>query len=236
MIDGHQVTALIPARGGSTTVEQKNLRRLGGKPLLAWPIDTATGVSAIDRVIVSTDDEDIAACAAEYGAEVNRRPEELSTDEALVIDAIRYHMNQWKSEGNEVSILVLLEPTCPFRAVEDVEKAIDRLIKTDCDSVATFCRAEVNPWRTWRLKDSESPEPFIEGTDPWRPRQKLPKAHQLNGGAYAFFADRLPDDGKTLLFGEARSVTMPEKRSVDIDTELDFLVAQQMLQQERAST
>jgi N-acylneuraminate cytidylyltransferase len=236
MIGGHQVTALIPARGGSTTVERKNLRRLGEKPLLAWPIDTATKVSAIDRVVVSTDDEDIAACATEYGAGVDRRPKELATDGALVIDAIRYHLNQWKSNGKEASILVLLEPTCPFRAVEDVEKAIGRLVQTGCDSVATFCRAEVNPWRTWRVKEGEAPVPFIDGADPWRPRQKLPDAHQLNGGVYAFFADRLPEDGKTLLFGNARAVIMPEERSVDIDTELDFLMAQQMLQKRRAST
>jgi N-acylneuraminate cytidylyltransferase len=236
MIDGYQVTALIPARGGSTTVEQKNLRQLGGKPLLAWPIDTAAEVSSIDRVVVSTDDEDIAVCAKEYGAEVATRPEELATNEALVVDAIRYHLNHWKGDDKEASILVLLEPTCPFRDVEDVEKAIDRLVTTDCDSVATFCRAEVNPWRTWRVTEDKAPEAFIEGADPWRPRQKLPEAYQLNGGAYAFFADRLPDEGKTILFGKARAVTMPEERSVDIDTELDFLVAQQMLQQESVST
>jgi N-acylneuraminate cytidylyltransferase len=235
MIDGHQVTVLIPARGGSKTVEKKNLRTLGGKPLVAWPIDVAHEVSEVDRIVVSTDDEEIAAHAREYGAEVGQRPEPLTSDEALVIDTIRYHLREWKQKGQKASILVLLEPTCPFRNAEDVERSIERLVQTDCDSVATFCRAEVNPWRTWRVPEGEAPEPFIDGADPWRPRQKLPEAHQLNGGAYACFADRLPDGGKTLLFGKAWAVTMPEERSIDIDTELDLLVAQQILQRDKIS-
>jgi N-acylneuraminate cytidylyltransferase len=235
MIDGHQVAALIPARGGSTAVEKKNLRSLGGKPLVAWPIDVARQAPAVDRVVVSTDDDDIAACAETYGAELEKRPPELATDEALVIDAIRYHLRKWKQEDEAASILVLLEPTCPFRATDDVERSLDQLVQTDCDSVATFCRAEVNPWRTWKIEGEDELEPFIEGADPWRPRQKLPDAYQLNGAVYAFFANRLPDDEKTLLFGKSGGVVMPEERSIDLDTEMDFIIAQSIYEHGKLS-
>lgn len=229
MIEEHQVTALIPARGGSKGVPRKNMRSLGGKPLVAWPIDIAKEVSAIDRIVVSTDDENIAACAEEHAAEVEWRPKKLATDDALVIDAIRHHLDLWKQRGTEVSILVLLEPTCPFRSVGDVERSLNMLVQANCDSVATFCEAEVNPWRTWRVNEEGKVETFVEEADPWSPRQELPEAHQLNGAVYAFFAERLPRKHKGILFGQLKGITMPKERSIDIDTEIDLLVANQIL-------
>ena len=154
MINGNHITALIPARGGSTSVKHKNIRSLGGKPLVAWAIDVATAVPAIDRVVVSTDDPKIAACAEEYGAEVAPRSDNLSTDDALVIDAIRYHIGEWQQREQPADILVLLEPTCPFRSAADISNCLTLLIEEDCDSVATFQKAEVNPHRIWHLQDS----------------------------------------------------------------------------------
>ena len=89
MLNGKRVIAVIPARGGSKSVPGKNIRPLGGKPLLAWSIDVARQVSEIDRVIVSTDDAQIASVGRHYGAEVYARPPHLATDEALVIDALK---------------------------------------------------------------------------------------------------------------------------------------------------
>ena len=229
MINGNHITALIPARGGSTSVKHKNIRSLGGKPLVAWAIDVATAVPAIDRVVVSTDDPKIAACAEEYGAEVAPRPDNLSTDDALVIDAIRYHIGEWQQREQPADVLVLLEPTCPFRSAADISNCLTLLIEEDCDSVATFQKAEVNPHRIWHLQDSR-PAPFIQGANPWKPRQHLPPAYQLNGGVYAFFAHRLPQEGTGLLFGNARGVPMPAHRSVDIDTEIDFFVAEALIE------
>ena len=116
MIDGKRVIAVTPARGGSKSVPYKNLYPLGGKPLIAWPIESARATKEIDRILVSTDDDRIAKTAIELGAEVYRRADDLATDSALVADALRELWNRLRSEGEDAEILVLLEATSPFRA------------------------------------------------------------------------------------------------------------------------
>ena len=226
-----RVVALIPARGGSTSVPRKNIRPLGETPLVAWSIEVARAVEAIDQTVVSTDDDAIAEAAREYGGTVARRPAELATDDALVLDAVRYHLNEWRAEGRPADVVVLLEPTCPLRRPEDVAACLRRLAEGDVDSVATFTDAALNPHRAWRIED-DGPHPFLDDATPWRPRQELPEAYQLNGGAYAFFADRLPDDSVAPLFGRAGAVYMPEVRSVDIDTEVDLRLANLLVEEE----
>lgn len=205
MIEGLRVVAVIPARGGSKSIPKKNTRPLGGKPLLAWSIDAAREVLEIDRIIVSTDDAEIGRLAAKFGAEVYKRPPELATDEALVIDAIRHLISTLRAEGEPAHIMVLLEPTCPLRSIEDIRKCIWRVGGENFDSVATFKPADLNPHRSWRIVDGK-PLPFISGSDPWQPRQKLPVAFQLNGAVYAFRADRLPDGINALLYGRMGAV------------------------------
>ena len=129
--------------------------------------------------------------------------------------------------------MVLLEPTCPLRSAEDVAECLSRLVVQGLDSVATFKAAEVNPHRTWRLDARGRPTAFIDGSDPWLPRQALPKAYQLNGAVYAFRPDRLPEDGKALLFGRSGAVIMPAERSVDIDREHDFVIVESLLRRAR---
>jgi len=227
MMGDKRVVALIPARGGSTRVPRKNVRLLEGTPLVAWSIDVARGVDAIDRAVVSTDDEEIAQVSREHGAVVADRPAELATDDALVVDTIRYHLVEWREAGMPADIVVLLEPTCPFRNADDVRACLRRLAAGDVDSVATFTESALNPHRAWRIEESR-PEPFVDDAMPWAPRQRLPEAYQLNGGAYAFFADRLPDDSVATFFGRTGAVYMPEERSVDIDSMIDLEVARVM--------
>lgn len=229
MIQDKRIVAIIPARGGSKSVPGKNLRELGGVPLIGWTIAVAKEVSQIDRIIVSTDDEKIEEIAFMLGAESYRRPSNLATDGALVIDAIRDLELKLKREGEASEIMILLEPTCPFRAADDVRRCIITLVKEKLDSVATFKSAELNPYRAWRL-NGHCPEPFIAEADPWKPRQVLPEAYQLNGAVYAFFVNRLPISGSALLFGRAGAIVMPAERSVDIDNELDFIMAEQLLE------
>jgi CMP-N,N'-diacetyllegionaminic acid synthase len=232
MIDGKRVVAIIPARAGSKAVKDKNIRLLGGKPLLAWPIDTANATPEIDRVIVSTDGRAIAEVARAHGAEVYARPAELATDGALVIDAVRDLIARLRHEGESAECLVLLEATCPFRQPDDVSRCLRILTGEDRDSVATFTEPSLNPWRAWRI-DEGVPRPFIDGAMPFLPRQKLPSAAQLNGAVYAVRADRLPADGISLLFGRMGAVEMPRERSIDIDDALDFAYAEALLKQSK---
>lgn len=228
MIHNHRVVALTPARGGSKSIPYKNLHPLGGKPLLAWPIETALATPEIDRMIVSTDDARIADCAREYGAEVHDRPAELATDTALVADTVRHLYASLQAAGDRVDIMVLLEATSPFRAPAMIRRCLERMIDEDLDSIATFNQASINPWRTWRIAEG-APTPFIEGAIPWLPRQKLPEAYELNGAVYAFRPDRLPPRTPRLLFGRMGAEIVASDEVIDVDDQKDFAIANAIL-------
>ena len=230
MLNGKRVIAVIPARGGSKSIPGKNIRRLQGKPLLAWSIDVAKHVSEIDRIIVSTDDDEIASVGREYGAEVYTRPAHLATDEALVIDALKDLLARLESEGEKAEWIILLEPTCPLRTADDVRGCMKLLAKDGYDSVATFKEADLNPHRAWRITDGR-PEVFVDGAIPWLPRQKLPKAYQLNGAVYLFRASLLEKEAKSLLVGKLGAVLMPRDRSQDIDDKVDFMIVEALLRE-----
>jgi CMP-N,N'-diacetyllegionaminic acid synthase len=228
MLDGKRVVAVIPARGGSKSIPGKNIKALGGKPLLAWSIEVARAVPEIDRVLLSTDDAEIASVGRSYGAEVYPRPAHLATDEALVIDALKDLLATLAAEGDPPEWVVLLEPTCPLRTAADVRDCLALVVEGNYDSVATFKDADLNPHRAWRLNDGV-PEVFIPGAVPWLPRQKLPKAYQLNGAVYVFRAGLLANEAKSLLVGRLGAVLMPRDRSQDIDDSIDFMIAEVLL-------
>ncbi len=228
MLNGKRVFAIVPARGGSKSVPGKNIRLLGGKPLLSWSIDVAKRVPEIDRIIISTDDEEFASVGRSAGAEIYARPAHLATDEALVIDALKDLLERLRTEEDEPEWVILLEATCPLRTPEDVSACLKLISDGSYDSVATFKEAELNPHRAWRLIDGV-PEVFIPGAVPWLPRQKLPKAYQLNGAVYVFRAKLLAEEASSLLVGRLGAVLMPRDRSQDIDDSVDFMIAEALL-------
>jgi CMP-N-acetylneuraminic acid synthetase len=232
MLNGKRLIAVIPARGGSKSVPGKNIRAVGGKPLLAWSIEVARQVSEIDRIIVSTDDAQIASVGLAYGAEVYQRPPHLATDEALVIDALKDLLQTLRAEGETPEWVILLEPTCPLRTPEDVCSCLKLIAQGGYDSVATFKDAELNPHRAWRIIDGV-PEVFIPGAVPWLPRQKQPKAYQLNGAVYVFRANLLAEEAKSLLVGRLGAVLMPRDRSQDIDDSVDFTIVEALLEKSK---
>ena len=228
MLNGKRLVAVIPARGGSKSVPGKNIRPLGGKPLLAWSIEVARQVSEIDRIIVSTDDAQIASVGKAYGAEVYPRPAHLATDESLVIDALKNLLQTLRREGETAEWVILLEATCPLRSADDVRACLKLVAQGGYDSAATFKDAELNPHRAWRLINGV-PEVFIPGAIPWLPRQKQPKAYQLNGAVYLFRARLLAEEAQSLLVGKLGAVLMPRERSQDIDESIDFTIVEAML-------
>ncbi len=230
MLNGQRVIAVVPARGGSKSIPGKNIKPLLGKPLLAWSIDVARQVSEIDRIIVSTDDPQIASVGEAFGAEIYARPAHLATDEALVIDALKDLLHRLESEGDTPEWLILLEPTCPLRSADDVRKCLELVSGGQFDSVATFKDADLNPHRAWRLVDG-IPEVFIPGAVPWLPRQRLPKACQLNGAVYIFRTSLLAEEAKSLLVGRLGAVMMPRERSQDIDDHLDFMIVEALMRE-----
>lgn len=228
MLNGQRVVAVIPARAGSKAIVNKSIAPLGGRPLLAWPIQTAQVVPEIDRIIVSTDGDAIASVATEQGAEVYARPPRLAADTSLVIDALRDLIGRLRSEGETARWMLLLEATAPFRSPADVGACLLELAKDDVDSVATFTDAATKPAKAWTIAEG-SPRPYLDGVDPWAPRQATPPAWELNGGCYGFVIDRLPTQGPNVLFGRSRAVLMPKERSLDINDALDLAFAELVL-------
>lgn len=228
MIGNKRVIALVPARGGSKSVPMKNLQLLGSDPLVAWPIKQAIETKEIDRVIVSTDDEAIADVARRSGAEVYKRSVDLASDTALVVDVIRDLWSTLKVEGETAEILVLLEATSPFREHGLISRCLKRLEGDGLDSIATFSSAAINPERTW-LVESGVPRPFLDDAIPWKPRQQLKEAFQLNGAVYAFRPDQLPPDALGLLFGRSGAEIVDQESVVDIDDKRDFIIANAIL-------
>src|SRR3990172_8434607 len=139
MYKGKSVLGIIPARGGSKGLSRKNIRLLAGKPLIAWTIEQANTSKYLDKVIVNTDDQQIADTAKKYGADVPfLRPRELAGDTTPMIDVIFHTLNFFKNSGTAFDYLALLEPTSPLRADHDIDNAIQKLIsETDADSLVS---------------------------------------------------------------------------------------------------
>lgn len=228
MIQGERVVALIPARAGSKSIPHKNLALLGGKPLLTRAVDIARAVPEIDRVIVSSDGDAILAAAAAAGAEAWRRPDHLATDAALVNDTIQDVIARLRAEADHADVMILLEPTCPLRSVQDVRGCLHKLIEEQLDSVTTFKEATLNPHRAWRLENGV-PVSYMEGATPWLPRQKLPPAYQASGSVYAFRLSTMPLNTHSLIYGATGGIVVPRERSVDIDEPIDLIMANAML-------
>lgn len=218
-----KIIAIIPARGGSRGLPRKNILPLAGKPLIAWTIEQAKQSRYIDKVVVSTEDNEIAEISKKYGAEVVERPKELATDSSLAIEAVRYTLTELKKGKYSPVIGILLESTCPLRSVKDIDKCIEILLENEnLDSVATFSEATLNPTRAWTIKDGK-PTTFIKNAVPWLPRQDLKKAYQLNGAVYAFRVDKLKENDISVFFGNSHAVIIPKERPMlDIDDTLDF--------------
>ena len=222
------VLAIIPARGGSKGIPGKNIRRFAGKPLIAHSIQSALECRLISQTVVTTDSPEISEIAKNHGARVIRRPAELATDSALVIDAIRHAVVTYEAEEKQnVEYVILLEPTSPFRRKEDLEQCVQILLDEKADSVATFTDAHVSPNRLWRVT-SDTVEPFIAGAVPWLPRQKQPKAYELTGQVYGISRKLLFQNMEaiSLLQGKAQAVVTPPETALDIDTEFDFMKAE----------
>jgi CMP-N-acetylneuraminic acid synthetase len=226
-----KVLAVIPARGGSKGIPGKNIREFAGKPLIVHSIMAALNCSLINKTVVSTDDDKIAIVAEAHGADVIKRPDELAADTSLVIDAIKHAVLKVEEQGEKIDIVMLLEPTSPFRRAEDIEKCVQVLLEDKADSVATFTDAHVSPNRLWRVS-GDVVEPFIAGAVPWLPRQKQPKAHELTGQIYGLSRRVLfaRADSISLLLGRKYAVITPRETALDIDTELDFMVAEKVME------
>jgi CMP-N,N'-diacetyllegionaminic acid synthase len=218
MIGHRKVLALVPARGGSKGLPGKNILPVEGRPLLAWTIDAARAARVIDRIVLSSDDEDIMAAARACGCEVPfRRPSALATDTATSIDVVIHALDQLP--GYE--IVVLLQPTSPLRTAVDIDAAAEKLAASGAPACVSVRTAEETPYWMYFLGTNDSLRAVIETPDGITRRQDLPSVYTLNGAIY--FADtQWLRRTRTFVTRETVGYVMPPERSLDIDTRADF--------------
>lgn len=225
MIDGHKVLGLIPARGGSKGIPRKNIRPLGGKPLIAWTIEVARNSQYIDRLVVSTDDQEIADTVRKWGADVPfMRPAELASDTARGIDVVLHALR----ELPEYDVVVLLQPTSPFRTVTDVDGAVS-LWKKCGETVVGVTEARKSPYWMYLLDEEGRLQSLLTKAGETTNRRELPPAYALNGAVYVAGHQELQEQ-QTFLTPMSRGYEMPRERSIDLDSEEDWEYAEWMIE------
>ncbi|MBW1681857.1 MAG: acylneuraminate cytidylyltransferase family protein [Deltaproteobacteria bacterium] len=214
---------LVPARGGSKGVPGKNLRLVRGRPLVAWAVECGVRAPSIDRVVVSTDSDQIAKAAQEAGADVPfMRPASLARDDTPMMPVMQHAVASVEDiYARIVDRLVLIDPTAPLRRVEDIEKAIRMHEEGDCDAVISGNVAHRNPYFNMVRQEGKYIRLVLEeGRDVGR-RQDAPPVYDLNTVVWVYSrnavmvnAERIPQRSRLYL--------VPRERAVDLDTEEDF--------------
>lgn len=219
MIDGRSVLAVITARGGSKGLPRKNLRPLGGKPLLAWTIEAAKKAAYIDRLVLSSEDAEIIDTAEAWGCEVPYvRPAELASDEATSMQVLIHLLGVLPERYD---YLVLLQPTSPLREPQDIEKALEKCHAAGAPACISVSEPEKSPYWMYRLDAGDRLAPLLPLGDRPPRRQQLPKAYAANGALFIARCEWLIETGD-FLGPETVAYVMPPERSIDVDTALDL--------------
>jgi len=232
------ILCTICARGGSKGVPKKNIRLLLGKPLIAYTIEQALACPQIDRVAVSTDSEDIAETAKRFGAEAPFiRPAHLATDEASKLPAIQHLVRHYTEKLKfKPDFVVDLDPTSPLRTMEDIKRCIDLIMNDpECDSVITGYRSNKNPYFNMVELDgsgfaSLSKKPEVKVLS----RQAAPLVYAMNASVYVWKTDVL-FRREDIIADRTKFIEMPDDRSVDIDSEIDFKLVELIMKERRGA-
>lgn len=217
------VLAIIPARGASKGIANKNIVPLGTKPLIAHTILAAKAAAGIDRLIVTTDSRAIADIASSHGAEIPfLRPADLARDDTPGIAPVLHAVN-WldENEGYRPDFVMLLQPTSPFRTAEDIDAVVELACDRQADGVVSVCESRYHPYWCKTITPEGKLKPFVEDSGNHACRQELPNAYMLNGAIYIVRRDVLLDK-KTWYTNNTCAYIMPPERSLDIDTPWDL--------------
>lgn len=231
----NRILAIVPARGGSKRLPRKNVRPLGGKPLIAWTIDSALESGCFVDVLVSTDDVEIADAARAAGAMVPwLRPAELATDTANSSDVLKHALDWYEADRGSVEGVVLLQPTCPFRREESVLGALKLFLEQpggdDRPTVVSVSPSPVPPEWCFRIDASTGAmQPVLGWPELGKRSQDLPPAVQLNGSIYIASSATIRASRPLVGPGSLAFLMSGPEESVDIDTEDDWILAESFL-------
>ncbi len=221
--------AIIPARAGSKGVPQKNIKLLGGKPLIAYSIEAATESGLFSQIFVSTDSEEIAQVAIKYGANVPvLRPKELALDSTPTLPVITHAVEYYRSIGEEFDAVCLLQPTSPFRTAKHIKEVFTIFNGGKYSSV--MCAIEVpakyNPHWVYKEKDGKL-QLFTGESEPISRRQELPKVYSKEGSVYLFSIETLATFNN--IYGDNIGYYLMSDKSINIDTTEDWLKAEEYI-------
>jgi len=235
MVTDPQVLALIPARGGSKSIPRKNIRPLAGHPLIAYSIAAGLAAETVTRILVSTDDPEIAEISRRYGAETPfLRPAEFAQDQTPDLPVFQ-HALLWLDENEDwrPEIVVQLRPTSPFRRVMHIDQAVYQLIEhPEADAVRTVCVPFQNPYKMWRIQPNGFMQPLVDlgVPEPYnQPRQALPDVYWQTGYVDAAWSDTLLE--KNSMTGERiLPLVIDPSEWIDIDSADDWRRAERLLE------
>ncbi len=232
MIGSKRLLAIIPARGGSKRLPHKNILDFKGQPMIVRSIEAGLQSKYVDRVVVSTDSEEIANISIQYGADVPfLRPLDLATDQAKSIDVILHTITQLEKDKDFYEYIVLLQPTSPLRTAENIDGAVEYLLEKKANSVISVTEVEHSPlWSNVLPKDG-CMNGFMRDEIINKRSQDLEKYFRLNGAIYICKMESLLSEKSFFLKDNIFAYVMDKKDSIDIDDELDFIVAKVLYDQ-----
>lgn len=227
--------AIIPIRSGSKGLINKNIRILNGKPLVAYSIECALESQQFDKVFVSTDSQEYALVGQEYGADVSfLRSKQTATDTASTWDVVREVLDRFEGENNEYySEVMLLQATSPLRNVDDIENSIELYYRKKALAVESVTEMDHSPLWANILPPDGNMDNFFNPEYCSLPRQLLPKYYRENGAIYFFNRNILKKKDNEMFLKGCYAYIMPNIRSIDIDTEMDFFIAEEYLKRLR---
>ncbi len=221
------ICSIITARGGSKGVPKKNIKLLNGKPVIAYTIVESIKSNFIKETYVTTEDKEIADISQEYGAKVIERPEELAQDNSTSVDVVLHSLDYLENNNDLPDFFVLLQPTSPLRTKEDIENATKLFIENECDALISVSQLDHSSMMSFEIQNTfltpNCNEKFLN-----KRRQELPKFYRPNGAIYITTPDSLRKN-KTFIPKKTMPYIMPQERSVDLDTEFDFKLAEYLL-------
>lgn len=225
MYHDKSIIAIIPARGGSKRLPQKNIKSIAGKPLIVWSIEAGLKSRYIDKIVVSSDDEHILKMASAYGAETLKRPQNLATDTATSYDVMVHVLEHYP----EYDYIVMLQPTSPLRTSWHIDDAVEYLHQKNGEGVISVCENEHSPLWSNTLPANMDMSTFLPQEIQTKRSQDLPVYYRLNGAIYICSVEKLLETKTLFLPKGLYGYVMPREVSVDIDTQLDFDIAEMLL-------
>jgi N-acylneuraminate cytidylyltransferase len=226
MIQGKSILAIIPARGGSKGIPRKNIRMLAGKPLIAWTIKEAKRSKYIDRLILSSEDEEIIKVAKEWGCDVPFvRPAGLAKDDTPGIEPVLHAINTLKEKYDYV---VLLQPTSPLRQVDDIDGCIEACVSSNAPSCVSVTEVNQHPHWMYTIEEADYLSPIIKQKKGINCRQDLPTVYVLNGAVYIAESNFLRNK-RSFLTAMTKAYVMRKERSLDIDEDIDLKLCEIMM-------